>query len=78
MLQANDLTLGGFSREAENEMKEERNLHDISMFLYRLESDFEDKKRRLEKMLSGFERPVSRNGPLSAECMTLKASCFLK
>lgn len=59
MLQANDLSTGGFSRDAETDMKEERNLHDISMFLYRLESDFEDKKRRLEKMLTGFERAVS-------------------
>lgn len=67
MLQANDLALGGFSREAESDIKEDRSLHDISMFLYRLESDFEDKKRRLEKMLAGFERPVSRELPAVCE-----------
>ncbi len=41
------------------QLKEERQrkqMEDMSMFLYRLESDFEDKKRRLEKML--FEHPV--------------------
>lgn len=62
MLQAADpFQAGGFSKATENHMKEERNLQDdMAMFLYRLESDFEDKKRRLEKML--FYHPVSRNG----------------
>ena len=43
------------------DLKEERNLQDISLFLYRLDSDFEDKKRRLEKML--FNHPVRLKVP---------------
>ncbi|KZS02507.1 Uncharacterized protein APZ42_000431, partial [Daphnia magna] len=38
-----------------------RDLQDISLFIYRLESDFEDKRCRLEKMLSGFN-PIDRTG----------------
>lgn len=53
MLQAADpFQAGGFSKATENQMKEERNMaDDMAMFLYRLESDFEDKRRRLERML---------------------------
>lgn len=59
MLRAGDLEEGGFSKATENQMKSDRDLDDITMFLYRLESDFEDKKRRLEKMLRGFDPSVS-------------------
>ena len=60
MLQAGDPVNGGFSKATETQMKADRDLQDISMFLYRLESDFEEKKRRLEKMMRGFEPIVSR------------------
>ncbi|XP_046461046.1 F-actin-monooxygenase MICAL3-like isoform X11 [Daphnia pulex] len=51
---------GGFSKATERQMKADRDLQDISLFIYRLESDFEDKRCRLEKMLSGFN-PTDRN-----------------
>ena len=62
MLQAGDPSVhGGFSKATECQMKQERDLQDdMAMFLYRLESDFEDKRRRLEKMLNGFHPVVSR------------------
>ena len=36
--------------------KSDKSMQDFALFLYRLESDFEDKRRRLEKML--FNLPV--------------------
>lgn len=59
MLQAGDPEHGSFSKATESQIKQDRDLQDISMFLYRLESDFEDKRMRLEKMLRGFNPPVS-------------------
>ncbi|XP_059350658.1 F-actin-monooxygenase MICAL3-like isoform X10 [Daphnia carinata] len=53
--------VGGFSKATERQMKADRDLQDISLFIYRLESDFEDKRCRLEKMLSGFN-PIDRSG----------------
>lgn len=62
MLQAGQPDQGGFSKATESQMKKDRDLEDISMFLYRLESDFEDKRMRLEKMLRGFNPTVSLPG----------------
>ena len=44
------------NRAALEQIKEDRNLQDLSLFLYRLDSDFEDKRRKLDKML--FKLPV--------------------
>jgi hypothetical protein len=57
---------GGFSKATERQMKADRDLQDISLFIYRLESDFEDKRCRLEKMLSGFNPTVSLQGNICA------------
>ena len=62
---------------SKQQLKEERDrkqMEDMSMFLYRLESDFEDKKRRLEKML--FENPVNVHRLLYI-CVLRLASCAL-
>ena len=70
MLQAADpFQAGGFSKATEHQIKEERNLQDdMAMFLYRLDSDFEDKKRRLEKMLC--YRPDDVSPALPGWCLT--------
>lgn len=57
---------GGSSKATERQMKADRDLQDISLFIYRLESDFEDKRCRLEKMLSGFNPTVSLQGNICA------------
>ena len=43
----------------EEQSKNEKTVEDFALFIYRLESDFEDKRRRLEKML--FSAPVRSN-----------------
>ena len=56
MLQAGEDAGAEATRASVEQIKEDRQIHDLSLFLYRLDSDFEDKRRRLEKML--FQHPV--------------------
>lgn len=56
MLQAGSSADAEATRASVEQIKEDRQIEDLSLFLYRLDSDFEDKKRRLEKML--FQQPV--------------------
>lgn len=56
MLQASNDADAEATRASIEQIKEDRQIEDLSLFLYRLDSDFEDKKRRLEKML--FQHPV--------------------
>ena len=67
---------GGFSKATERKMKADRDLQDISLFIYRLESDFEDKRCRLEKMLSGFNPTVSLEGNVCVCASTCNPSTF--
>ena len=55
------------SKQQLKEERERKQMEDMSMFLYRLESDFEDKKRRLEKML--FENPVILSPSVCPLCL---------
>ena len=41
--------------------EQDKTIQDFALFIYRLESDFEDKRRRLEKMLSGASVRIAPN-----------------